>query len=97
MLEAGKVSIEAAAGRLADLLPGLQHGYGDPPLPLEPTDAIAGSEEKIEIMRARIAAGHSPWHPDDSPLRLLRLGAVEPVEREPGVRRESRFPLGCRG
>lgn len=65
-LSSGRVSLELAADALADLLPGTQHGFSEPPLPFEPTSAPAGSDEKIEVMRRRVAAGLSPFHPDDS-------------------------------
>lgn len=35
------------------------------PPPKWPTDALPGSPEKIEVMRARVALGFSPFHSDD--------------------------------
>lgn len=31
----------------------------------KPTDALPGSPEKIEVLRARVAAGEELWHPKD--------------------------------
>lgn len=47
-----------------------KHAYCDcatrvRPIPLEPTDAIPGSEEKIQVMRDRWANGYSIHHPND--------------------------------
>ena len=37
------------------------------PLPAsEPTQALCGSEEKIQVMRERVDAGEELWHPEDS-------------------------------
>jgi len=34
-------------------------------IPSEPTSHLPGSDEKIEVMRARVERGESPFHPDD--------------------------------
>jgi len=34
-------------------------------IPAEPTSHLPGSDEKIEVMRARVERGESPFHPDD--------------------------------
>ena len=31
-----------------------------------PTDALCGSAEKIEVLRARVELGQSLWHPSDN-------------------------------
>ena len=36
------------------------------PWPPAPTEHLPGSEAKIEVMRQRVLAGYSPWHPLDS-------------------------------
>jgi hypothetical protein len=36
------------------------------PLPAAPTAAVAGSLEKIEILRQRAERGESLWHPEDN-------------------------------
>lgn len=38
---------------------------GSPRLPPEPTTALPGSEEKIEVLAERARLGVSLWHPDD--------------------------------
>lgn len=44
------------------------------PLPLpEPTDAMPGSPEKVEILRARVQSKLSLWHPNDEVLELEAL------------------------
>ncbi|MCB0335973.1 MAG: hypothetical protein KDD62_06690, partial [Bdellovibrionales bacterium] len=44
----------------------------------EPTDAPAGSQEKIEILRQRIDKGMPLWHPDDRKDYEGLRGAVHP-------------------
>ena len=44
--------------------------YGDesrfrPKLPAKPTKHRPGSAEKVEVLRRRVEAGESLWHPDD--------------------------------
>ena len=34
--------------------------------PAEPTDAAIGSEEKIEVLAARVRNGEPLWHPSDN-------------------------------
>jgi hypothetical protein len=47
-------------------------------LPTGPTDAPAGSLEKIAIMRKRVDAGFRPFHPDDAgPDSLLVSKIIE--------------------
>lgn len=48
----------------------------EPPLPPTPTDARAGSPEKIAIMIARAEAGYAFRHPDDSTMHIP-IGSVE--------------------
>jgi hypothetical protein len=71
---------------------GLGIGYGaedeekgkepySPPLPPEPTDALPGTEEKIEVMRERARLGFQLHHPRDATIEdvradLLRMGKV---------------------
>jgi len=56
------------------------------PLAAMPTNSVAGSVERIEIYRQRVARGESLWHPHDNtdclpPGRRLTL---EPYK--PGIR-----------
>lgn len=48
--------------------------------PGEPTDAIAGSAEKVEVLARRMAAGLSLWHPGDATYedlgRLIESGEI---------------------
>lgn len=49
----------------------------------DPTEAAAGTEAKIEVMRLRVELGQSLWHPLDSREQ------AEPTERVryvPGIR-----------
>lgn len=44
--------------------------YTEPPRePLEPTDAIPGTPEKIKVMRQRVSRGEMPHHPLDAKLK----------------------------
>lgn len=36
-------------------------------LPPNPTTAPPASEEKLEVLEQRAAAGYALWHPDDNP------------------------------
>lgn len=47
----------------------------EPPLPPEPTDAPAGSAEKVAVMYARAAAGYALRHPDDNEMHAP-IGSV---------------------
>lgn len=40
---------------------------GTRPLPPEPTTHPPSSEEKLEVLEQRAAAGYALWHPDDNP------------------------------
>ena len=46
--------------------------YGRGTLP-EPTAALPGSPEKIDVLTARAAAGQQLWHPLDAPLDRRKL------------------------
>ena len=46
----------------------------------EPTDAPAGSPEKIEILRRRIESGQPLWHEEDRFDYSNLVGAVRPRE-----------------
>jgi len=46
----------------------------------QPTEAPAGSQEKLEILARRIASGVPLWHPDDRPDYSGLTGAVRPRE-----------------
>lgn len=46
----------------------------------EPTDAPAGSEDKIEILRRRIEEGVPLWHDSDRQDYSDLVGAVRPRE-----------------
>lgn len=43
-----------------------------------PTDAPAGSREKLEVLARRIASGQPLWHPDDRHDYGGLTGAVRP-------------------
>lgn len=45
-----------------------------------PTDAPAGSQEKLEILARRIAMGLPLWHPEDRSDYSGLTGAVRPRE-----------------
>lgn len=46
----------------------------------EPTDAPAGSPEKIEILRSRIELGYPLWHEEDRVDYSGLTGAIRPRE-----------------
>ena len=63
----------------------LKYGHDEDFLPHEteefnPTDAPAGSDEKIEILRRRIAEGVPLWHDSDRQDYSGLTGAVRPRE-----------------
>src|SRR5207245_2187874 len=41
-------------------------------LPLEPTEALPGTPEKVAILEQRACLQQSLWHPDDAPRRPAR-------------------------
>lgn len=45
-----------------------------------PTDAPAGSEEKIEVLRKRVELGQPLWHNDDRVDYTGLTGAIRPRE-----------------
>jgi hypothetical protein len=54
--------------------------YPEPSPDFEPTDAPAGSEAKIEILRRRIELGQPLWHMSDRADYSGLTGAVRPRE-----------------
>lgn len=52
--------------------------------PSQPTDAQPGSQEKIEVLRQRAAAGVPLWHPGDNLRPLEPKFYWRPTE--PGIR-----------
>lgn len=54
----------------------------DRPFPPQPTDAPAGSEQKIAVMLARRRAGFSLHHPGDNPAKVEQRPDPEPP---PGI------------
>ena len=63
----------------------LKYGHDEDFAPAEsnefsPTDAPAGSDEKIEILRRRIEEGHPLWHDEDRMDYSGLTGAVRPRE-----------------
>jgi len=52
----------------------------DPPKDCAPTNAPAGSEDKIEILRQRIALGQPLWHDQDRMDYSGLTGAIRPRE-----------------
>ncbi len=60
-------------GHDEDFLPDDSRDFG-------PTDAPAGSDEKIEVLRNRIVLGQPLWHSDDRKDYSGLTGAVRPRE-----------------
>lgn len=60
-------------GHDEDFVPEVNDGF-------TPTDAPAGSEEKIEILRNRIQLGQPLWHTEDRKDYTGLTGAVRPRE-----------------
>ena len=63
----------------------LKYGHDEDFAPAEsnefsPTDAPAGSDKKIEILRRRIEEGHPLWHDEDRMDYSGLTGAVRPRE-----------------
>lgn len=63
----------------------LKYGHDEDFVPaesdeFEPTDAPAGSDEKIEILRQRVALGQPLWHQEDRVDYSGLTGAVRPRE-----------------
>jgi len=63
----------------------LKYGHDEDFVPnegddFEPTDAPAGSEEKIETLRRRIAQGAPLWHDSDRQDYSGLTGAIRPRE-----------------
>ncbi len=45
-----------------------------------PTEAPAGSKEKLEVLAERVLRGEPLWHPEDRPDYSGLTGAVRPRE-----------------
>ncbi|HIA20605.1 MAG: hypothetical protein VB862_12100 [Pirellulaceae bacterium] len=61
----------------------LKYGHDEdfaPPKDCAPTNAPAGSEDKIEILRERIALGQPLWHDQDRLDYSGLTGAIRPRE-----------------
>lgn len=63
----------------------LEYGHDEDFVPYEgnefqPTDAPAGSEEKIEALRQRVMSGMPLWHPEDRKDYAGLTGAIRPRE-----------------
>jgi hypothetical protein len=63
----------------------LKYGHDEDFRPTEdeqflPTDAPAGSDEKIEILRLRVQEGQPLWHNDDRVDYIGLTGAIRPRE-----------------
>jgi hypothetical protein len=63
----------------------LKYGHDEDFAPVEtdefsPTDAPAGSRDKLEILAERIQQGLPLWHPEDRPDYSGLTGAVRPRE-----------------
>jgi len=52
----------------------------EPPGDFEPTDAPAGSQEKIDILRHRLELGLPLWHEEDRHDYSGLTGAIRPRE-----------------
>jgi hypothetical protein len=75
------VAVRVRYGGLQELGRGTRDGYKSPvgrvapkDLPSQPTSALPGTPEKVEVLRERARAGVSLWHPLDAPM--------DPRERE---------------
>ena len=63
----------------------LLRGHDEDFVPVEarwPTDALAGSVEKIEVMRLRVELGESLWHQCDNMDQIV----APRIAREPALR-----------
>lgn len=49
--------------------PGVRDWYYRAPLPVEPTDAVPGSAEKVEVLAKRVDERVQLWHPGDAETR----------------------------
>lgn len=63
----------------------LKYGHDEDFAPREddhflPTDAPAGSDEKIEVLRQRVLGGQPLWHQDDRVDYIGLTGAIRPRE-----------------
>lgn len=63
----------------------LKYGHDEDFVPndddgFDPTDAPAGSDDKIEILRQRVALGQPLWHTEDRVDYSGLTGAVRPRE-----------------
>jgi hypothetical protein len=63
----------------------LKYGHDEDFAPVEtdefvPTDAPAGSRDKLEMLARRIEQGVPLWHPEDRPDYSGLTGAVRPRE-----------------
>lgn len=61
----------------------LENGHDEDFVPtvtdeFEPTDAPAGSPEKIEVLARRVMRGEPLWHPDDRSDYSGLTGAIRP-------------------
>lgn len=55
----------------------------DPCAAFLPTDAPAGSPEKVEVLRRRVELGQPLWHQNDRQDYAGLTGAVHPIDRTP--------------
>lgn len=62
----GEIPCLACRLRGLPLPRGSEEGFGDPPLPAQPTDAEPGTMRKIAVMRRRDDRGESVTHPLDA-------------------------------
>ena len=58
-----------------------------------PTDALAGSAEKIEVMRLRVEVGESLWHPCDNMDQIV----TQRLTRTPSLRELFVVPIPSAG
>ncbi len=63
----------------------LKYGHDEDFVPVrgdsfEPTDAPAGSQEKIELLRRRVELGEPLWHEEDRVDYSGLTGAIRPRE-----------------
>ena len=62
-------------------------------LPFAPTDALPGSEEKVQVLARRARLRQPLWHPLDATLAGARSGS-RPAELARDATRAEEVPIG---
>ena len=83
MWEVRKISMSQKVNNVFEAI--LKYGHDEDFVPVEddsfsPTDAPAGSEAKIELLRSRVQSGQPLWHREDRRDYTGLTGAVRPRE-----------------